>query len=197
MVLNINDINKIVINLPERQDRLIQFKSEVNHLGWQFEVMDGIKHKEPMTGIGMAHRKCVLIANNLNLDNILIMEDDLLFTNASKTQQYIKEALNNTPDDFDVLIGGHYGGVKLSNYNDYWHRVGQFCGLHFYIVNKRFYQHILNYDGTMHIDRYMNLQETNKVYCTNKFFAIQRDGYSDNVKNVTEYSKYLNHKLFL
>ena len=43
----------------------------------------------------------------------------------------------------------------------------------------------------------MNLQDDKKVYCTNKFFAMQYDGWSDNVKKVTDYNNDISPKLLL
>ena len=197
MVLDIANIHKMVINLPERTDRLTKFDKEVYPLGWKYEVMHGIRNEVPMIGIGQAHRKCVMVANNLNIPHVLIMEDDLLLAKSDKLIPYLATIMADVPDDFDILLGGYYTGTKIAIHNENWHKVGQFCGLHFYIVAQKFYQHILNYDGKMHIDRYMNVNHDHNVYCSNKFFAMQHDGFSDNVGKVTDYLKDISPKQLL
>ena len=193
----ISGIKKYVINLPSRSERLDRFYSNMRELGWDYEVIDGIEHDEPMMGISLAHRKVIQIANNLNMDYVCVMEDDVMFPNIRQTNEYIVKCLQSVPKDFDLILGGYYTGTKIGKYNQDWHMVGQFCGLHFYIASKKFYGHILNHDGKSHIDRYMNLQDDKKVYCTNKFFAMQYDGWSDNVKKVTDYNNDISHKLLL
>lgn len=194
MVLDLNDIKKYVINLPNRVDRKEQCISELDYFGWDYEFTNGIKKEPPHKGIGESHLKLIRIAKNLNLPYICIIEDDVLFQSKYKTKEWLNKAFKSVPDDFDLLVSGIYSGGKIKPYNDYWHQIGQFCGLHFYIVAEKMYDYILSWEDNHHIDRWMNLKEDKKVYCSNKFFAIQRDGWSDNVKKETKYNLDLNKK---
>lgn len=137
-------------------------------------------------GIGQAHVNCILIAKQKEWDLVLIMEDDIELRKGA--EDYLNLALKAVPNDWDVLLGGIYHG-KNFHYNDYWNKVGEFCGLHFYIVNKSAYDKILLYDGKHHIDRWMNKGGTKlNCYVTSKFVATQRNGFSDNVSKKVDYS---------
>lgn len=186
----LSEIPKLVINLPERSDRLESFKGEVEHIGGDYRVVNGIVMKFPREGIMEAHKLCITMAKINNWPNVMIMEDDVLFQAKGKTIEYVTNALREAPADFDVLLGGIYEG-KPQKFNDYWNKVGQFCGLHCYIVSERFYDKFLNLSGPHHIDRLINMRGENKCYVSKKFFAIQRPGYSDQIKGEVNYE----HKL--
>jgi len=194
MVLDINSIKKLVINLPERVDRKDHVINQLNKFFWDFEFVNGIKKQIPSEGIAGAHINCIKLAKEQNLPYICIIEDDVVFRDGAK--EYFNEIFNNVPDDFDVLLSGYYTGSLLKR-GKYWDSIGQFCGLHFYIVAAKFYDYILNFHFKGHIDRYMNETEHNKIYCSNKFFATQLDGWSDNVKKNVTYSQTLNKKQLL
>jgi GR25 family glycosyltransferase involved in LPS biosynthesis len=190
MQFNICEINKLVINLPERTDRLQLFHEEFKRTfpNEPYLIEPGVIETPAHIGIAKAHLNCIRRAIENKWDNVLIMEDDVFFV--GNTERYFETIFNEAPRDWDVLLGGLYW---LSNFSTVgsWMRVSEFCGLQFYIVNKRAYQTLLNYENTdraLQYDRWMGRQGLN-VYAPNKFFAIQRDGYSDNVKKVTDYNQ--------
>jgi len=195
--MNIAEINKIVINLYERKDRLDHAHSEFRYIKSNnldgFWRMPGIIHKDPKKGIGQAHVNSIKFAKENKWDNVMILEDDFVFQAKENTLHYVNEGLNNIPDKWDILLGGVYEAKHKAKQNAYWDRIGQFCGLHCYIVNSAFYDHILTYDGEHHIDRWMNLNADKNVFVSNQFFCTQLAGYSDNVKSVQDYSARL-HK---
>ncbi len=190
--MDLESLNKFVINLPSRTDRLEQVKKEL--AGWNYVVVPGIKKESVMAGIGQAHLCCIANAKFLGLPYVLIMEDDLVLRKGIET--YLNEALNNLPEDWDLLLGGAYQIKSFKSYNDHWDELGEFCGLHFYIVNEKAYDKILTYDGQQHIDRWMKKCANLNCYVTKKFVATQRPGVSDNVKSYQDYSHLIKkHKL--
>jgi hypothetical protein len=183
--MKLSEIPKIVINLPSRKDRLEQVKKEL--AGWDYTIIEGVVNEKPMLGIAQAHINAVMIAQQNEWDQVLIMEDDLVLRPGAET--YLNEALNNLPDSWDILLGGCYDCKQLSDHNKYWNQVGEFCGIHFYIVNKTAYQRFLDYDGHHHIDRWINLRSrVLRCFITKKFVATQRNGFSDNCKKEVDYS---------
>jgi hypothetical protein len=192
MQINLETINKIVINLPERTDRLLQFKNELPKLFTNTEVIvqPGIINPIPYKGIADAHLSCIRMAKEKDWEYVLIMEDDL-FIPSVNAKQYMKDAFNNVPNNFDICLGGIYYSKKLLPYNEYWNTTGEFCALSFYVVNKKAYDHILKYDYIHQIDRWLNRTNELKCYVTKKMFAIQYEGYSDNVKRQTNYLSHL------
>lgn len=192
--MDIQSIEKYVISLPERRDRLEQVVKQLPYLFYKpdFNLIDGIKLNEPHKGIGQAHLKCISYAKALNLPYCIIIEDDLLFQAKEKTIPYVTNAFNNVPDDWDILLAGIYDGHPRK-VDEYWAKVEQFCGLHFYCVNAKFYDKMLQYDGSRHIDFWLGQVAKGNYYVTNQFFAIQSEGYSDNVKKKVNYSDKLAH----
>lgn len=189
--MNIQILNKCVINLPSRTDRLESVKKELSYLfeDNSFNLIDGVENRVPMLGIAEAHLNCIRLAKNNNWSEVLIIEDDVRFQAKEKTLKFVNEAFNHLPDNWDILLGGLYEADGLTPHNNFWNRTKEFCGAHFYIVNSKCYDEILKYEGRFHIDRFINLGG-NKLNCfvTNKFFAIQYDGFSDNVKMKTDYA---------
>lgn len=195
MNLDLFNLKKVVINLPERIERLVSFKTEYQKIfNDDVIVLPGIKHTTPYKGIAMAHKSAIQYAKSNNLENILIMEDDLVFHKDYKlTLDYITECFKDVPQDFDILLGGLYTSAGLTSYNSNWNRTGEFSALHFYIVNSKCYDIILSFDESEHIDRWLAKQRGGnlKCYVSKKFFCIQKVGYSDNKKDYIDYSNLL------
>lgn len=87
----------VVINLPEREDRLESMRIQFG----DFEVEDGIRHAMPHTGCGLAHINAMRRGLR-NSDTCLILEDDCTlmtsFENFSKTVEDLAK------EDFDVCV---------------------------------------------------------------------------------------------
>lgn len=192
--MNLDVIPKLVINLESRPDRLTQVKKELS--GWNAYVMPGILHPNPMIGIAKAHLNCIQYAKDKGWDSVLIMEDDVLL--GKGCAEFLNEALKFTPKDWDILLGGVYEENQVTSFNEWWDKSGEFCGLHFYIVNSKAYNKILEYDYKIHIDRWINYRgQRLNTYITKKYIAIQRDGYSNNVNANTTYNDKLNQSKLL
>ena len=182
------DFHKVVINLPERAERLERFNMNFNrlHPDDTFRVVNGVRMKPVHVGIAEAHLNCIRLAKQEGWDKVLIMEDDLLVPNI-KANEYMTSALNKLPEDWDVALAGVYWKRSEIKINNYWKKLSEFCSLHWYLVNSKAYDKLLTYDGSNHYDRWIGTQGFN-VYCTNKYFAIQYDGWSDNVNQETKYN---------
>lgn len=180
-----------MINLPERTDRLATFQQEAASLFGNRPVLiqPGIKDANTWHGIAKAHMACINTAKQAGWDNVLIMEDDLYIPAKGKDmlKLYIDAAFSKLPDEWDILLGGVYHARTLDKHNKYWYKVSEFCALHFYIVNASCYDKLLNWDKTNHYDRWVSKQNL-KCFVPSRFFAIQYDGYSDNVAKVTDYN---------
>lgn len=198
MVVKISKINKCLINLPDRRDRLITSAQEIHKYfnDDNLTLMDGIKHPHPFVGIAEAHLNCIKKAKYEKWDKVLIMEDDVVFQGKEKTLPYFEKCLENRPEDWDVLLGGVYDG-SLYKENEYWNRVGKFCGLHFYIVNEKAYDTLLKYDHSYQYDVWMNYHLQLNCFVTSKFIATQQNGFSDNVGKEVNYDKLLKERELL
>jgi hypothetical protein len=184
----LSEITKLVINLPQRSDRLTILNKELKYIGSpDYKVIEGVKHENPIKGIGLAHLNCILYAKMNQLSYVLIMEDDVRFQGKEKTLHYVNECLSNLPRKWDILLGGYYNLHEKKNHNQYWDKIGEFSGLQFYIVNSIAYNKILEYDFKDHIDIWVNQNNRLNTYATKKLFATQHTGYSDNDKSFVNY----------
>ncbi len=183
--------NTCLINLPNRPEKLesaiTEMKSFFDNPG--FFKVDGVIESSPYLGIAQAHINCIQLAKECGWKRVVIIEDDIEFMPGAK--EYANECFKNLPDDWDILLGGLYSTDKLTPYNEYWQHTREFAGLHFYMVNEKAYDTILNFKKNMHIDRFMAGQGKLKCYVANKFFAIQKPGHSDNVNMYRDYSEML------
>lgn len=185
--MDFQSLPKLVINLPSRRDRLENVKKQLS--GYDYTIIDGVIDTKPLLGIARAHLNCIEYAKSNNWREVLIMEDDLVLRPNFET--YLNHALYNMPNDWEILLGGVYNKKGLINYNEWWDRIGEFRGLHFYIVNQSAYDKILNYNFAemQHIDAWMNRHGKGlKSYVTKKYIATQLAGFSDNVRATVDYS---------
>lgn len=180
-----------VINLKERTDRLAHFKEQVKYIGVNPRVVEGIRMNPSHKGIGQTHINCILMAQQLELDDVLIMEDDVVFQGKEKTQEHLHKCLQHAPNDWDILLGGIYMDKGRKTINEYWDEVGDFSGLHFYMVNSKAYDKILKYDFNSHIDRWMGQNRDLKKYVMRTFIATQLSGHSDNTGKKENYDNKL------
>ena len=194
--MDYRSLKKLVINLPERIDRLESVKTQLKDA--EFTIVHGVISDKPLLGIAKAHLNCIEYAKMHDWDKVLIMEDDVVLRPNFET--YLNHCLYNAPNDWDILLGGIYNNKGIQNYNDFWDKVGEFRGLHFYIVNKNAYDKILLYppEKMQHIDAWMNRHGRGLIcYVTKKYIATQSSGYSDNVKASVDYSHLINNKKLL
>jgi GR25 family glycosyltransferase involved in LPS biosynthesis len=185
--MDYRSLNKLVINLPSRRDRLENVQSQLN--GIEYTIIDGVIDSKPLLGIAQAHLNCIKHAKANNWSEVLIMEDDVVLR--PNFEDHLNHCLYNLPTDWEVLLGGVYNKKSLIKHNDFWDKIGEFRGLHFYIVNQSAYDKILSYDPSemQHIDAWINRHGKRlNCYVTKKFVATQKAGYSDNVKATVDYS---------
>lgn len=196
MEIDIQNAHKVVINLPQRRDRIERFNSEIVKLFNSNDVVivDGVMHHRPFVGIATAHLNAIQKAKDLCLPHILIMEDDLWVQSASSREK-MESAFREVPEDFEILLGGIYTGQPVKK-TVHWDSVNEFSALHFYVVNSSAYDRILSFDKCQHIDRWLgkpvNLGGCGlRSYVANPFFCIQHPGYSDNTQKDMDYSHLL------
>lgn len=188
--MDLDFIPKYIINLPERTDRLRSINSELKWLFFDesYTLVDGVRSTKAKDGIAMSHLSCIKSASEMFAPYCIIIEDDCVFQAKEKTREYVYKALENLPDDWDLLLAGVYESKRSQPFNEYWFKTNEFCGLHFYIVKNTAYEKILSFDSDSHIDRWMARDSGLNCYVSKKFFATQLNGFSDNVKKDVDYS---------
>jgi hypothetical protein len=178
-----------IINLPHRMDRLLLCKQELASQNiTDYKIWPGIIDPvKVFRGISQAHKQIVSFAKDNGLPEVLIGEDDLMFT-CARSFEYFME---NKPSDYDVYLASIYNG-QLNEDNT----VRDLAGFTFYMVHSRFYDTFLSLSENDHIDRSLRLYKGRYVVC-NPFIAIQRDGFSDNKRKICNYRSYMKNRSLL
>lgn len=179
-----------VIHLPKRGDRLSHFIKEASEQEIQFILHEGIIGKQyPYIGIRESHQSIVRWALSQNLEEVLIMEDDVSFVAPNAFKYFI----DHKPKDFDIYLSSIYHGYLDPKADE--KIVDDFCGLHCYIVHKRFFWKFLNVAGMNHMDR--GLAGLGKFVVCNPFVCVQRNGFSDNKQMMATYDHLMEGRDFL
>lgn len=191
MQININQIPVCVINLPERKERLQRTINELTKFYGKepdnLFIINGVKDRLPMKGIAQSHINCIKLAKEKSWPFVVIVEDDVFFQSVD-SKIHADLCFSDTPDDFDILLGGIYTSAGLVSYNEYWNKTRLFSATHYYVVNSKVYDKILSFNKTEHIDRWYAGTAKLNCYVAKKFFAIQHVGFSDNKGYVMNYN---------
>lgn len=91
------------INLESRTDRRTHVESQLELLGWKYERFNAVKTKSGRVGCSMSHLRLLQMAKQKNLPYIVIIEDDIHFTDIPKFKSLHKEFIENI-SDFDVYL---------------------------------------------------------------------------------------------
>jgi GR25 family glycosyltransferase involved in LPS biosynthesis len=180
-----------VINLPHRNDRLEKIKSIFSN--FNIIVVEGVKHDDPVIGCFLSHKKCLLIAKEKNLKNIVVMEDDccpfdniLNFTNRfNEIKKYLDEH-----DNWNIFLGGTIETKKINivnkieNTNNLFNINIGYC-THLIIYNCTIFDYFLNHDLNKPIDH--TWMEKYNAIVSIPFIASQDDVYSDILKSNYSY----------
>lgn len=197
--MNLDEINKIVINIPERVERLTRTEVELNKFfnNTHYTKINGVTHLDKShRNIAQAHINAITFAYNRGWDKAIIIEDDVHFY-SNKSREYADECLKNLPDDWDVLLSSAYlyafkTKVK-KDHNSHWDKLKEFCGLTTYIINvDNCYKKIINFDFNKHIDRAFATDLNLNCFVTKKYWTKQYSGYSDNTKRNEDYDYMIN-----
>lgn len=191
MTLDIQSIPKLVISLPNREDRRAMLSTELSKLFFNpsYELIDGVVMNPSEKGIVQAHKNALSYAQSKGWHYVLIMEDDLKLSDSPGLINYVAEAFNSLPDDFGALSGACYCG-RPQQYNLYWSKIKNFCGMQFVLYSSSVYEKIINHDyQKSNFDR-----ETSNIipfYVINKLFASEHPGRSDHAKKDVDYDHIL------
>lgn len=184
-----------VINLQHRTDRLEHI---VNIFGKNFNLIrvDAIKHEYGLIGCFMSHQKCLQIAKEKNLNNIIVIEDDCTINpyyanNFADKINDIKTFLDNY-EDWDIFVGGctkmsEQNIVKKIDFNNII-EINKANTTHFMIYNSSCYDFFLDFkDFNTAIDAVWHYKLRGLTMAP--FIAYQLVGYSDIEKKAINYSR--------
>lgn len=203
------------LNLERRPDRWEESTKVFKNLNLsvdKFPAFDGqtidLGYGKPYNGdigCGISHIKVLKSAIENKLKNVLILEDDVMFSD--NLLEIFQKVTLELPDDWDILFfgGNHQGGaLKISEniarvYNTY--------TTHCYAINSKcfetIYKHMVSkieyvlncgykLDECVAVDYYMaQLHRKLNVYSVYPNIAWQRESYSDIQQDVRNYDHIL------
>jgi glycosyl transferase family 25 len=200
---SISDIkHAMYINLYSRPDRKQHVENQLKTIGINAERFNAIKMDNGAIGCSMSHLKILETAKANNWEHVLIVEDDILFTNPPLFVKQFNKFISNHKD-FDVVLIAGNNLPPYTQIDDTCVQVthcqtttGYFVQKHYYdILIKNFKDGILNLmkEPTKHvmyaIDKYwFNLQSIHKWYLVIPLSVTQRADYSDIEKRATNYT---------
>ena len=190
-------ISAYIINLKHRTDRYIHMVMEMKKLPVSYEFVEGII--DDTKTCFQSQKKCIQMAKENNLPYVLVLEDDVMFTDN------VIEILQNTFSEiqtlqWDMFFLGANLQKPATRVSDTLLKLNGAYAAHAYVVHERFYDTILNLPHVCEMDvHYHNLMPNHNIYMCDPMIAYQlpshsdlQDGYRD--YNLAMFENYLKHK---
>ena len=186
------DLNIIYINLDKRPDRNESIINELEGFGNNLVRLSATYDKKGYLGCAMSHIRALEYAIENNLDNILIFEDEFMFTRDKQIVYNEIISFLNLGIDWDVLfLSGNR--EKRQEYNYLVDKVTNSQTASAYLVNKHYYTTLLNHyktgykklKKTNNKDKYAcdtywkRLQKIHNWFALKQLAGVQRPSYSD------------------
>jgi GR25 family glycosyltransferase involved in LPS biosynthesis len=202
---SISDIkNAFYINLESRTDRKAQVEEQLRNVGLTCaQRFNAVKLEDGRVGCSMSHLKCLSIAKEKKWSHVLICEDDIEFLNPGLFINQLNRFLSRH-NNWDVVLLAGNNMPPYTRDGDECVKVAHCQTTTGYLVNGHYYdiliQNIKNSivnllrEPANHInyaiDRYwFSLQQRDNWYLLTPLTVVQREGYSDIEKRVTNFVK--------
>jgi glycosyl transferase family 25 len=200
---SISDIkHAFYINLPSRPDRKKHVEEQLNTIGIKPERFNAIRMDNGAIGCSMSHLRLLETAKLNNWEHILIVEDDILFTDPNLFVTQFNKFLSSNID-FDVVLIAGNNMPPYTKISDECVKVTHCQTTTGYLVKRHYYDTLIkNYkDGILHlmkepynhtiyaIDKHwFNLQAIHKWFLITPLTVTQRMDYSDIERRQTNYT---------
>ena len=167
-----------------REERVLSIVRQSKQQQFSVKFWEGEVAELGYIGISKAFKKIVKWAKENKQPNVIIGEDDLVFSAPGAWQYYIE----NLPEDYDIYFGGiYYGDIEKGRI------VKGYSGHTLIMVHERFYDFFLAADPNHHLDTWLGQYCSEKKYIVCEPFVVTQisEGYSDNHKRMVSHSAYL------
>ena len=202
---NISDIqHTFYINLLSRPDRKDHVEKQLQAIGLNsFARFNAIKMPNGAIGCSMSHLRILEMAKQNDWDHVLIVEDDILFTNPEVFVTQCNTFLSRHADHFDVLLIAGNNGGDFKQIDSTCVQVSKCQTTTGYLVLKHYYDKLIQNiksglillmkEPQNHrfyaIDKFwFQLQAIDKWFLITPLTVTQREDYSDIEKRPTNYS---------
>jgi len=201
---SVSDIqHAFYINLDSRPDRKQHVERQLGIIGINAQRFKAIKLQNGALGCSMSHLKLIETAKANNWPHILVVEDDILFTNPSLFIQQCNKFLS-THKEFDVALISGNNVPPYREIDDTCVQVTKCQTTTGYLVQNHYFDTLIqNYK--MGIQNLMREPENHRIYAIDKFWfnlqaihkwyliipltVAQREDYSDIEKRPTNYAR--------
>ena len=201
---SVSDIqHAFYINLDSRPDRKQHVERQLGIIGINAQRFKAIKLPNGALGCSMSHLKLIETAKANNWPHILVVEDDILFTNPSLFVQQCNKFLS-THKEFDVALISGNNVPPYREIDDTCVQVTKCQTTTGYLVQNHYFDTLIqNYK--MGIQNLMREPENHRIYAIDKFWfnlqaihkwyliipltVTQREDYSDIEKRPTNYAR--------
>lgn len=198
--------NVYYINLEERKDRKELVESELTKMKWKYKRFNAIRLKDGRAGCSMSHLKLLEMARAENLEYIVIVEDDIQFTNPEKYNYMLSEFkrfMTENKGDYDVLLLAGNLRPPFGRVNDLIYRITKSWTTTGYIVKRHYYDSLIqnieegiillmnnpSVNGQYEIDSYwQQLQAKDRWYILAPRTVTQRPNFSTIENRYTDYN---------
>lgn len=201
---SISDIkHAYYINLESRPDRKIHVKKQLTNIGIKAKRFKAIKLTNGALGCSMSHLNLLQTAKRNEWPHILIVEDDILFTDPSLFVNQFNKFLESHKD-FDVVLIGGNNVPPFEIIDDTCVKVSKCQTTTGYLVKSHYYDTLINNFKTG-IEKLMVEPQNHVIYAIDKYWftlqkednwfliipltVTQREDYSDIEKRPTNYSR--------
>jgi glycosyl transferase family 25 len=200
---SINDIKHAVyINLLSRPDRKQHVENQLQNIGIKATRFNAVQLNNGAIGCSMSHLKIMEMAKQNNWPHVLIVEDDILFTNPTLFMTQFNKFLS-TNKSFDVVL---IAGNNAAPYKIIDNTCVKITGCQTttgYLVQSHYYDTLIqNYkDGILNliknpanhssfaIDKYwFQLQSSHNWFLITPLTVTQREDYSNIEHKRTNYT---------
>lgn len=204
-IKNIESIyNAFYINLDHRLDRKDHVENELSKIGIKAERFSAIKMENGAIGCSMSHLKILQNAFKNKMDHVLIVEDDIMFLNVETFRNSFNTFLQNRGNNWDVILLAGNNMPPYTRVDETSIQVTRCQTTTGYLVNGHYIQKLMeNVKMGLHnlikypkhhslyaIDKFwQELQKVDKWFLCTPINVVQKEGYSDIEKKVTNYSK--------
>jgi glycosyl transferase, family 25 len=200
----ISDIkHAFYINLETRPDRKEHVEKQMELIGIHATRFKAIQLQNGALGCSMSHLKILENAKKNNLEHVLIVEDDILFTKPDTFVSQLNNFLSNH-SDFDVVLVAGNNKPPYKTIDDTCIQITECQTTTGYLVQNHYFNTLIGnfregiqklmiepHKHTSYaIDKYwFNLQKIHKWYLITPLTVTQREDYSDIEKRTTNYSR--------
>jgi len=194
--------NVYYINLSERHDRRMQVEEELYKMNWKYMRFNAVKMSNGRVGCSMSHLKLLEMAKAHNMEYIVIVEDDIMFTKPEKYKELFENFIN-LDLNYDVLLLAGNIRTPFTQINNNLIKITKSWTTTGYIVKKHYYDKLIeniregviklmsnpNEHHLYAIDAYwQRLQEKDKWYMIIPRTITQRPNYSSIEERYTDYN---------